>query len=159
LARRPIGGDEDQIRAVIGGVCDLGVVNSYYAANFIFIDQNLKQQSPIRILLPNAADRGTHVSISSAALMKHAQNKEDGVKLIEFLTSAQGQRIYSAINNEYPVSEAVPPPSLMASWEPLKPDSLPLHTIAALRYDALTLIERTGFDQVPDYSNTNGIAA
>src|SRR5262249_46703425 len=99
LARRPIGGDEDQIRAAIGGVCDLAVVNSYYAANFIYIDQNLKLQSPIRILLPNTADRGTHVSISGAALMKRARNRENGVKLIEFLTSAQGQRIYSAINN------------------------------------------------------------
>ena len=44
LARAPSGGDRDQIRAVIEGVCDVAVVNSYYAANFIFLDQDLREQ-------------------------------------------------------------------------------------------------------------------
>ena len=161
LARRPGGSDEDQIRAVINGGCDLAVVNSYVAANFMSVDQNLREQKhdAIRILFPNAADRGTHVSVSGAAVMKRSRNKENGVKLIEFLTSVPGQRIYSAITNEYPVSAAVPPPSLMAGWEPLKSDSLPLHRIAELQRAAQTLVEKTSFDQGPDNAVAAGAAA
>lgn len=152
LARTPSGGDRDQIRAVMDGVCDLAVVNSYYAASFIFVDQNLREQTheSIRVLFPNAANRGTHVAVSGAALMTRSRNKESAIKLIELMTSPLGQRIYSAINDEYPVSETAPPPSLMASWAPLKADTLPLHRIAELRHDALSLIESVRFDQGPD---------
>jgi NitT/TauT family transport system substrate-binding protein len=155
LAREPSGGDQDQIRAVIEGVCDLAVANSYYVEGFVFVDQSLREQKQdsLRIVFPNTADRGTHVSISGAALMKHSQNRENSIKLIEFLTSALGQRIYSAINGEYPVDTAVVAPSLMAIWPALKPDSLPLHKIAELRHDALMLIERLGVDQGPGYAD------
>lgn len=151
LARKPGGGDRDQIRAVMEGACDLAVVNSYYAANFIFVDQNLREvkQDSIRLLFPNATDRGTHVTISGAALMKHSRNKAAAIKLIELLTSPLGQRIYGAINDEYPVSEAVAPPSIMGNWAALNADSLPLHRIGELRAEALRLVEAVQFDDGP----------
>ena len=152
LARAPSGGDRDQVRAVVEGVCDIAVVNSYYAANFIFIDQNLREQKheSIRLLFPNAADRGTHVAISGAALLKHSRNKESGIKLIELLTSELGQRMYSSVNDEYPVSEAVTPPTLMAHWSPLRADSLPLHKLAELRTQARMLVDTIRFDDGPN---------
>jgi NitT/TauT family transport system substrate-binding protein len=151
LTRQPSGSDRDQIRAVIEGACDLAVVNSYYAGSFLSIGQNLGEpkHDTVRVLFPNAEDRGTHVSISGAALMKHSRNRESGIKLVEFLTSAEGQRIYSAINDAYPVNAAVAVPSQIASLPMLRPDSLPLHKIAEFRHGALTLIERAGFDQGP----------
>jgi iron(III) transport system substrate-binding protein len=151
LARVPNGGDRDQIRAVMDGVCDVAVVNSYYAANFIFIDQNLREQKhdSIRLLFPNAADRGTHVAISGAALLRHSRNKEGGIKLIELFTSELGQRIYSALNDEYPVSETVAPPTLLANWSPLTADSLPLHKLAELRTEARKLVGTIRFDDGP----------
>jgi iron(III) transport system substrate-binding protein len=152
LARKPSGGDRDQIKAVIEGVCDLAIVNSYYAANFFYIDQSARElkHDSIHVVFPNAAGRGTHVAISGAALMKHSRNKEGGIRLIELLSSAIGQRIYSAINDEYPVNEAAPAPSVMEIWPPLKPDALPLHKIGELRRDALGLVESIGFDQGPN---------
>lgn len=152
LARKPSGADRDQIRAVMEGACDIAVVNSYYAANFFFVDQDLRElkHDSIRVLFPNATERGTHVAVSGAALMKHSRNKEGGIKLIELLTSPLGQRIYSAINDEYPISDALPPPSLMERWPPLKADSLPLHKIGELRQDALRIIETIRFDHGPD---------
>jgi iron(III) transport system substrate-binding protein len=152
LARKPAGGDRDQIRAVIAGACDVAVVNSYYVADFIPLDQNLREQkrSPIRVLFPNAADRGTHVSLSGAALLKHGPNRDSSIRLIEFLASEQGQRIFSAVNDEYPVNEGVPPPSLMASWGPLKADPVSLQRIAGLLVDALNLVEKARFDHGPE---------
>jgi iron(III) transport system substrate-binding protein len=152
LARPPSGGDRDQVRAVMEGVCDVAVVNSDYAANFIFVDQNLREQKHelIRLLFPNAADRGTHVAISGAAVMKHSRNKESAIKLIELLSSELGQRMYSAINDEYPVTEAVAPPTVMVNWGPLKADHLPLHKLAELRAEAQRLVAAVRFDDGPN---------
>ena len=152
LARTPSGGDRDQVRAVMEGICDVAVVNSYYAANFIFIDQNLREQKhpSIRLLFPNTMDRGTHVAISGAALLKHSRNKESGIKLIELLTSELGQRMYSAVNDEYPVSATVSPPTLMANWSPLRADALPLHKLAEVRTEARALIDAVRFDDGPN---------
>jgi iron(III) transport system substrate-binding protein len=138
------------------GVCDVAVVNSYYAASFIFIDQNLQEQkhASIRLLFPNAAGRGTHVAISGAALMKHSRNKEGGIKLIELLSSELGQRMYSAVNDEYPVNETVAPPTLMANWSPLRADSLPLHKLAELRTAARNLVDTIRFDEAPNGPTT-----
>ncbi len=154
LARSPSGGDRDQVRAVLEGTCAVAVVNSYYAANFISIDQSLREQKndAFRLVFPNAADRGTHVAVSGAALMKHAPNREGGIKLIELLTSELGQRMYSAINDEYPVSEAVAPPTLMANWPPLRADALPLHRLAELREEAQKLVNAVRFDDGPNGS-------
>jgi iron(III) transport system substrate-binding protein len=151
LARPPSGGDRDQVRAVMEGVCDVAVVNSYYAANFIFVDQNLRSQKneSIRLLFPNAADRGTHVAISGAAVLKHSRNKEKAIQLIELLSSELGQRMYSAINDEYPVNEAVAPPTVMSNWGPLKADTLPLHRLAELRAEAQELVGAVRFDDGP----------
>jgi iron(III) transport system substrate-binding protein len=81
--------------------------------------------------------------------MKHSRNKEGGIKLIELLTSELGQRMYSAVNDEYPVSEAVAPPTLMANWPPLRADSLPLHKLAELRTEARKIVDRLRFDDGP----------
>jgi ABC-type Fe3+ transport system substrate-binding protein len=101
------------VRAVIDGVCDIAIVNSYYAANFIHIDQELREQKhpSIRLVFPNAVGRGTHVTISGSALMKHSRNKDGGIRLIVLLTSEVGQRMLNAVNDKCPVTNAVAPPT------------------------------------------------
>lgn len=155
LVRAPTGGDRDQVRAVIEGACDVALVNSYYAANFFHIDQELREQKHplIRLVFPNAAGRGTHVTISGAALMKHARNKDGGIRLIELLTSELGQRMLSAVNDEYPVTNAVAPPTLLANWSPLRPDAVPLYKLAERRTEARKLVDAIRFDDGPHPSS------
>ncbi|MDX2204701.1 MAG: extracellular solute-binding protein [Hyphomicrobiaceae bacterium] len=151
LARPPTGGDRDQIHAVIKGDCDVAIVNSYYAANLIAVDQQLREQkqTAIRVVFPEADGRGTHVSISGVALMKHAPNRDSGIKLIEFLTSELGQRILSAVNDEYPVTSTIDPPAVLAKWPPLKPDSVSLHKLAERRDEVQRLMDAVRFDNGP----------
>ena len=80
----------------------------------------------VRIIFPNAGDRGSHVNVSGMAMAKNAPNKDSALKLMDFLASAEGQTIYAEVINEYPVSPAVAPSDLVKSWGTLKPDQLPL---------------------------------
>jgi iron(III) transport system substrate-binding protein len=152
LAMKPAGGDRDQAKAIFAGQCDLGIANTYYMAAMQTNDKSPEQKqwaSAIKILFPNAADRGTHVNISGAVLAKHAPNKANAVKLIEFLASEDGQRVYAEQVNEYPLKPGVAVSAIVGSWGFLKPDALAFDKIAALRKKASEIMDKVGFDGGP----------
>jgi len=96
-----------------------------------------------------ANDRGSHVNISGMALAKHAPNKANALKLMEFLASDEAQKIYANANNEYPVNPKVAPSETVQSFGMLKPDALPLENIAKYRKKASELVDKVGFDSGP----------
>ena len=149
LARKPSGGDREQVRDVSAGICDLALGNTYYMALMLANPQQKAWAESVKILFPNAAERGTHVNISGMALARNAPNKADALKLMEFLGSDQAQRLYAEVNNEYPVNPRIAPSAVVASWGQLKPDSLPLASIAKFRKRASELMDKVGFDGGP----------
>jgi len=146
LARKPQGGDRDQIKAIAEGVCDVSIGNSYYYGNMLGDENQRPFAEQVRLVFPNANDRGTHINISGIALTKSAPNRDNAIKLMEFLSSPEAQRIYAEANTEYPANPEVPPSGLVASWGPINPDPLPLHTIAEHRNEAVKLVDRVDYD-------------
>jgi len=151
LARRPSGGDREAVRDVQAGLCDLAVGNTYYMASMLKNPDQKAWAEAVRIIFPNAADRGTHVNVSGVSLTKSAPNKANALRLMEFLASPEAQRIYAEANGEYPVVEGVPASPLVKSWGELHADPLPLAKIAELRKQASELIDRVQFDQGPNF--------
>ncbi|HJU32374.1 MAG TPA: Fe(3+) ABC transporter substrate-binding protein [Hyphomicrobiaceae bacterium] len=152
LAHKPAGGDREQARDIHSGKCDLALGNTYYMALMAKNEKNPEQRewgAAIKPLFPNAADRGSHINISGVALAKHAPNKANAIKLMEFLASDEAQKIYATANNEYPVSPRVPPSDIVQSWGKLKPDTLPLENIAKYRKRASELVDKVNFDAGP----------
>ncbi len=152
LATKPAGGDRDQAKAIFTGQCDLAIANTYYMAAMQTNTKNPEQQqwaASIKILFPNAADRGTHVNIAGAVLAKHAPHKANGVKLIEFLSSDEGQRIYAERVNEYPLKPGVPVSAIVGGWGKLKADTLAFDKIASFRKKASQIMDKVGFDGGP----------
>ncbi len=149
LARRPAGGDREGVRDVQAGLCDIAIGNTYYMAAMLKNPDQKAWADAVRIIFPNAADRGTHVNVSGMALTANPPNKENALRLMEFLASPEAQRLYVEDNGEYPVLESVPASPLVQSWGALKADPLPLTEIAALRKKASELVDRVQFDQGP----------
>ncbi len=100
----------------------------------------------VRILFPNTNDRGTHVNISGMLLAKYAPNKDNAVKLMEFLSSGEAQKIYAEANHEYPVLDGVEASKLVQSWGSFKADSLSLNKVADARKKASELVDIVDFD-------------
>lgn len=149
LARKPAGGDREQVRDVQAGICDLAIGNTYYMAAMLKNPDQKAWADSVRILFPDANGRGSHVNISGMALAKHSKNKDNAIKLMEFLASDEGQAIYASVNNEYPISAKVPPSDVVKSWGTLKPDTLPLENIAKYRKRASELVDKVNFDAGP----------
>lgn len=150
LARKPAGGDREQVRDVKAGLCDLAIGNTYYMAAMLKNPEQKDWADAVKILFPNADDRGTHVNISGIVLAANAPNKDNALKLMEFMVSDEAQKLYVEANGEYPVVATAQPSELVASWGPLKADKLPLSKIAELRKQASEMVDRVRFDQGPN---------
>jgi len=152
LARKPAGDDRLQVKGVYSGECDIAVGNTYYMGAMLRDEKHPEQKewaNSVNMLFPNSSDRGTHVNVSGAVLAKNAPNKENAIKLLEFLASDKGQEMYAEVNNEYPVKEGVPWSALVKSWGTFKPDPISLNDIAALRKTASEMVDKVGFDEGP----------
>ena len=152
LARKPAGNDRAQVKAVHAGECDLAIGNTYYMGKMLTNEKEPEQKewaSSVKVLFPTDGDAGTHVNISGVALAKHAPNKAEALRFIEFLTSDMAQRVYAEANFEYPVKAGVPVSDLVRSWGEPKPDATALDAVARNRKRASELVDETGFDQGP----------
>jgi iron(III) transport system substrate-binding protein len=149
LARKPAGGDREQVRDVQAGLCDLAIGNTYYMAAMLKNPQQKAWAEAVRILFPSDGDRGTHVNVSGMALAKNAPNKTNALKLMAFLASEKGQKIYAEVVNEYPASPKVPVSAMVAGWGKLVPDALSLEELAKNRKLASEIMDKVGFDAGP----------
>lgn len=153
LARRPTGNDRAQVGSIFSGECDIALGNTYYMGLMQTDDREPVQKewaAAVRLMFPNAEDRGTHVNLSGMVLAKHAPNRDAALKLMEFLTSDTAQKLYAEVNYEYPVKASVEPSARVNSWGSLKADSLPLSEVARYRDKASELVDIVGFDKGPN---------
>ncbi|MFC3114593.1 extracellular solute-binding protein [Cellvibrio fontiphilus] len=149
LAQRPGGGDRDVARDILGGLCDVGLANSYYLGLMRSGAGGADQQKwgdGINALLPVFEGGGTHVNVSGAALAKHSPNKAHAIKLLEFLVSPEAQAIYAQANYEYPVNPVATLNPIIAALGELKVDSTSLADISKHRKAASLLVDKVGFD-------------
>lgn len=152
LARKATGGDRDVARDILGGICDIGVANSYYVGQMkaaALGSDNRKWGDAIQVIRPTfAKSNGTHINISGAAVAKYAPNKTQAVQLLEFLVSPKAQQIYAQSNYEYPVRKGVSvDPIIAQSIGSITPDTTPLMEIVRSRQKASLLIDKVGFDR------------
>ena len=154
LARKATGGDRDVARDILGGICDIGLANSYYVGQMKSSKEGTdarKWGDAIKVIRPtfaNSKSGGTHVNISGAAVAKSAPNKANAVKLLEFLVSEPAQSLYAQANYEYPVRKGVSlDPIIGQAIGELKVDPLPLTEIAKYRKQASVLVDKVGFDK------------
>jgi iron(III) transport system substrate-binding protein len=146
LARKPAGGDRDQVKAIWAGECDISLGNTYYMGEMLADPEQAEWANSVRIVFPTFVEGGTHMNISGMAMTKAAPNHDAALKLMEFLSSDEAQKIYAETNHEFPVKPGVPVSALVASWGSFTPDTLPLIDIAAQRPVALKIMEEINFD-------------
>ena len=146
LARRPQGNDRAQVKAIHEGVCDVAIGNHYYYGKMLENDEQRPWAESAYLVFPNQDDRGTHVNISGVALTRSAPNRENAIRLMEFL-AGPGQTLYAKQNYEYPVRPGVPWLPQVEAWGTFRVDALDLATLSRNRNAAVRMVDRVGFDQ------------
>ncbi|HRZ04955.1 MAG TPA: Fe(3+) ABC transporter substrate-binding protein [Candidatus Competibacteraceae bacterium] len=147
LARPPKGGDRDQIKAVAAGECDVTLANTYYLGGMISSSDDAEKQAAAQVAVfwPDVQTTGVHVNVSGAGVTAHARQRDNAIKLLEFLASDQAQRWYAEVNSEYPVNPAIPPSATLKSWGEFKADTLNVAKLGELNAAAVKLMDRAGW--------------
>ncbi|MDG1998951.1 MAG: Fe(3+) ABC transporter substrate-binding protein [Amylibacter sp.] len=147
LARKPSGNDRAQVKAIHAGECDISVGNTYYMKKMLENEEQIAWAESVRIVFPTFSKGGTHVNLSGMALTKAAPNKDNAIKLMEWLTGNQAQAIYAEQNGEYPLNAGAEKSALVKSWGEFNADDKALIEIAKLRPASLKLVEQVNFDE------------
>tara|TARA_R110002049_G_scaffold252264_2_gene427467 strand:- start:194147 stop:195175 length:1029 start_codon:yes stop_codon:yes gene_type:complete len=143
LARKPQGGDRDQVKAVAAGQCDIALVNSYYLGNMINgSEEEQAAAARVKLFWPNQSDRGAHVNISGIGITKHARHVESANKLIAFLFTDESQSWYGDVNLEFPVVDGLELNETLESWGPFKADTLNLVKLGELNSNAVQIMDK-----------------
>jgi iron(III) transport system substrate-binding protein len=149
LAIKPSGNDRAQAKSVFAGECDLAIANTYYMGKMMTNNEEPEQKEwakAVKIVFPTSPDFGTHVNISGVLLTKNAPNKDNAIKLMEFLASDEAQRLYADGNFEYPVNPAIGPSDIVKSWGTFTPDKLNVAEIAKFEPAAIKLVDEVQFN-------------
>ena len=153
LARKPDGSDRSQAKSIYSGECDIALGNTYYVGLMLTNEKDPQEQEyarSLKVIFPDfGADGGTHVNISGMALAKYAPNKDDAIKLMEFLSQHEAQKIYAEKNFEYPVEPGLAPSEIVKGFGELKADMLPLVDIGNNRKAASEMVDRVGLNDGP----------
>lgn len=147
MARPPQGGDRDQIKAAAAGVCDIAVANTYYLGRMLNDADPAQREaaSKVAVFWPNQQDRGAHVNVSGAGVTAAAPNKDNAVRLLEYLVTKHAQRWYAEVNYEYPVRPDVPWSKTLESWGRFKADELNMAKLGEYNDEAVRLMDRAGW--------------
>jgi iron(III) transport system substrate-binding protein len=141
LASTPYSNDTKAMEAVIAGLCDATIVNTYYFGRM----QASDPQTPLAVFWPNQDDRGVHVNVSGAGLTKHAKNPAAATAFLEWLSQPQAQYLFAEANHEYPVNPAVEASDIVKAWGEFKADQINVESAGSLQADAIKLMDRAGY--------------
>jgi iron(III) transport system substrate-binding protein len=147
LARKPQGGDSNQIKAVAAGEGDIAIANNYYYARMLASKKakDIKVVAKVGVFWPNQKGRGTHVNVSGAAITKGAKNKENAIKLLEFMVGPEAQKIYAEVGYEFPVRDKVGLGQIVAKMSQFKMDLMPLCILGENNAEAVRIFDRAGW--------------
>lgn len=141
LAAPPYSSDTKVLEAIAAGQGDVGVVNTYYFGRLMKKSPDL----PLGLFWADQKDKGAHVNISGAGVLKHSKNKEEAIKFIEWLSNKEAQKIFADANMEYPVNTKVEPHEYVKAWGPFKESTLNLAKAGQLQADAIKLMDKAGY--------------
>jgi iron(III) transport system substrate-binding protein len=145
FARKPTGGDRDQIKAAAAGQCDIAVANTYYVGGMLSDPAEREAAEKVAVFWPDQDGKGTHVNVSGIGLTAAAKNQANAVKLMEFLAGDEAQRWYAEANHEYPVKAGIAWSETLKGFGAFKPDMLNMGRLGELNAAAVKLMDRAGW--------------
>jgi iron(III) transport system substrate-binding protein len=132
------------VSAVASGQVPLGYVNHYYYYRHKAKDPT----APIDILYLDQGKEGMGAAftITGAAILKHAKHGQAAQQFLDFLLSAEGQKIFADVNYEYPINPEVPTNPAVKKRSEIQLAPVNLTVDVDNQKKVVTLIEQIGLE-------------
>ena len=147
-ARKPQGGDTDQIRAVGAGECGVALTNSYYLVRLMRSakPRDIETLKNVGFLFPNQKVSGTHVNVTGAGILKNAPNLKNAKLFLTFLTEADTQKMFAYGNNEWPAVKGLKTNNkILDNLSDFKKDKLNIEAIGSKQFTAQKIADQVGW--------------
>ena len=141
LATEVFSNDTNALKAVSSGQCGLTIVNTYYLARLL----DDPQYDNLTLFWANQSDRGVHVNISGAGIVKTSKNKQAATLLLEYLSSEKAQDFYASANKEYPVLDGAVVHASIKDWGEFIEDNINVGKLGSLQKEAVFLAQEVGY--------------
>ena len=141
LATEVFSNDTNALKAVSSGQCGVTIVNTYYLARLL----DDPKYDNLELVWANQNDRGVHVNISGAGIVKTSQNKKEAQKLLEYLSSDSAQDFYASANKEYPVLKDANVAESIMVWGAFIEDEINVSKLGSLQKEAVFLAQEVGY--------------
>ena len=141
LATEVFSNDTNALKAVSSGQCGLTIVNTYYLARLL----DDPQYDNLTLFWANQSDRGVHVNISGAGIVKTSKNKQAATLLLEYLSSEKAQDFYASANKEYPVLDGATVHASIKDWGEFIEDNINVGKLGSLQKEAVFLAQEVGY--------------
>ena len=141
LATEVFSNDTNALKAVSSGQCGLTIVNTYYLARLL----DDPQYNNLTLFWANQSDRGVHVNISGAGIVKTSKNKQAATLLLEYLSSEKAQDFYASANKEYPVLDGAMVHASIKDWGKFIEDNINVGKLGSLQKEAVFLAQEVGY--------------
>lgn len=132
--------DDEIVRTVAAGGCDVGVANHYYLAREIAADPGIDA----RMFWPDQATSGTHVNISGAGVTRSSDSPAEAQRFIEWLATT-GQSLFVDGNFEYPVNPTVQPVKELVDFGTFRRDPINVGELGRFNAQAVQLLADAGY--------------
>ncbi|MCY4095642.1 MAG: Fe(3+) ABC transporter substrate-binding protein [Gammaproteobacteria bacterium] len=145
FARPPQGNDTSNVSAVASGECGVTISNTYYLGRWLASDSEHTQSlvNAVSVVFPNQSDRGTHVNISGAGVTRHAPNRDNAVRFLEYLSGDFAQTLFAEGNNEYPIVGE--PTGAITKLGTFEEDMLAAQRLGENQSEAVRVYDRAGW--------------
>ncbi|MFZ9440189.1 MAG: extracellular solute-binding protein [Hylemonella sp.] len=150
MARKPKGGDTDQIKAVASGECGVAISNSYYLAR-LMRSSNAADRAVVEkigVVFPNQGSWGTHMNIAGGAVARHSKNSAHAIRFLEYLASPTAQNHFANGNNEWPAAKGMrfDNAALQAMSDgSFKSELLPISAVGKNQVKVQQMLDRVGY--------------
>ena len=141
LATEVFSNDTNALKAVSSGQCGITIVNTYYLARLL----DDPEYNNLSLFWANQSDRGVHVNISGAGVVKTSKNKKNAVLLLEYLSSNKAQDFYASANKEYPVLIGAKIDESIENWGSFSEHTINVSKLGSLQKEAVFLAQEVGY--------------
>ncbi|MFQ5991571.1 MAG: extracellular solute-binding protein [Nitrospiraceae bacterium] len=142
-AGRHVYGKSSQIvRAVAKGQVAMGIVNHYY----IYRHLAAHPKAPIAALIPDQqeGEMGAIMNVAGVGVTAQTRHLDAAKRLVQFLVSQAGQKMFADLNKEYPLHPGVQADPVLPPRQSFRAALVPLVRLGELREPTMTLIEQVG---------------
>ncbi|HEY8546404.1 MAG TPA: extracellular solute-binding protein [Acidimicrobiales bacterium] len=136
-----INSDGELLAAIAAGDCDLGLTNHYYLGRALKEDPEF----PVAPAWPDQDGAGAHANVSGAGVVTWTDRRDDAIALLEYLTSVEAQKGFTA-GSEFAANPEAPAPEHLAGWDDVVTDPIAAEEAGPLLEEAAQLMLDVGWN-------------